>query len=120
MADENPEPITQQRRQLLKTELTRCLNILKSMPDPPERVLLFGSLVSDEVHPWSDIDLVIVQQTDLRFLDRLKAMIDLLQPKVGMDLLVYTPAEFEQMKQERAFFQEEILKKGQVLYERAA
>jgi len=120
IADSNSRHIIHQRRKLLKQELARCLAILTSRLNPPERILLFGSLVSDEIGPWSDIDLVIVQQTELRFLDRLKEMIDLLQPQVGMDLLVYTPEEFDQMKHGRLFFQEEILTKGQVLYEQAA
>ena len=118
--DSNSQLIVQQRQQLLEQELTRCLTTLKAMPNPPQRILLFGSLVSGKIGPWSDIDLVIVQRTELRFLDRLKEMIDLLQPQVGMDLLVYTPEEFEQMKHEQLFFQEEILAKGRILYEQAA
>jgi hypothetical protein len=33
-------------------------------------------------------------------------------------LLVYTPAEFARLAQERAFMRDEILGKGKVLYER--
>jgi hypothetical protein len=37
---------------------------------------------------------------------------------VGTDILVYTPQEFERLQHERAFFREEIVAKGIVLYER--
>jgi hypothetical protein len=50
-------------------------------------------------------------------LDRTKEMLRLLQPRVGLDVLVYTPDEFEQLCRERTFFQQEIVKKARVLYE---
>jgi len=42
----------------------------------------------------------------------------LLKPRVGIDILVYTPDEFAQMSQERLFVRQEIAAKGRVLYER--
>ena len=86
--------------------------------DDPEKIIVFGSLASGEIHEWSDIDLVVVKQTDLPFLQRLHEVRHLLHPKVGTDILVYTPDEFEQLSRRRLFFQEEILDKGIVVYER--
>lgn len=74
-------------------------------------------MVSGTTHEWSDLDLVIIKETTQRFLDRTKEVIQLLQPRVGIDILVYTPVEFEKLCQERAFVQEEILGKGKILYE---
>jgi predicted nucleotidyltransferase len=105
-------------RRTLQAELDRYLRLLLDHV-APEKVLLFGSLASDEIRPWSDIDLVIVTHTEARFLDRSKEMLALLQPRVGLDVLVYTPQEFERLCRERPFFQEEILAKGKVLYERS-
>jgi len=48
-------------------------------------------------------------------LERSKELFLLLKPKVGMDILVYTPEEFRQLS-ERRFFKEEIIGKG-VIYE---
>lgn len=101
----------------LQTELARYLDLLEKHV-APEKVILFGSLAGDRVKEWSDIDLVIVTNTQARFLDRSKEMLRLLQPRVGLDVLVYTPDEFEQLCRERPFFQQEILAKGKVLYER--
>jgi predicted nucleotidyltransferase len=104
-------------RQRLQTELDRYLELLLEHV-APDKVILFGSLAQNEVQPWSDIDLVVVRPTEERFLDRTKEMLRLLRPRVGLDVLVYTPEEFEQLCRERVFFQQEILQKGLVLYER--
>lgn len=107
-----------ERKQRLEQEVARYVRLLTEHGDP-ERVIVFGSLATDQVHAWSDIDLVIVQRTDLAFFQRLRQARRLLQPQVGTDILVYTPEEFEQLCQERVFFQEEILDRGVVVYERS-
>jgi len=60
---------------------------------------------------------VIVQESDKRFLDRIREIIELLRPRVGVDILVYTPTEFAQLGAQRPFVRDEILGKGRVLYE---
>lgn len=101
---------------LLEAELERYVSLLRQHYDP-DCILLFGSLGSGQTGDWSDIDLVIVKETTRRFLDRIKEVIQLLQPCVGVDILVYTPAEFKQLCQDRAFVCDEIAKKGKVIYE---
>ena len=66
-----------------------------------------------------DLDMVIVKETDAPFLDRTRQVLALLRPRVGLDVLVYTPEEFEQLRRERAFLRQEIVAKGQVIYERS-
>lgn len=105
------------RQQLLLAELHRYVDLLRDFYKP-QSVLLFGSMATGKTHEWSDLDLVIVKETTRRFFDRTKEVIQLLQPRVGIDILVYTPVEFEQLCKERAFVREEILGKGKVLYER--
>ena len=106
------------RKIRLEGELRRYLDLLKQHYDP-QRVILFGSMASDQISEWSDLDLVIVMDSDSRFLDRTKEVMRLLRPRVGVDILVYTPEEFEQLCEERAFVRTEIAEKGKVLYERA-
>jgi len=95
---------TAQRRALLEAELKRYVERLREAYDP-ERILLFGSLASNNVEEWSDmasnnveewsdIDLVIIKETKSRFLDRIREVMQLLRPQVGVDILVYTPDEF--------------------------
>ena len=81
-------------------------------------MILFGSLVTGEVGEWSDIDLIVVQDTQQPFWKRLHELRMLLRPRVGLDLLVYTPQEFGQLKRERPFFRNEILSRGRIVYER--
>ncbi len=106
-----------ERRRMLAQELERFLVLLGTRSDV-ERVIVFGSYLTGEIHAWSDLDLVIIQQTNSPFLHRLHQMRNLLRPRVGIDLLVYTPTEFEQLVRERAFVRDEILEKGKVIYER--
>jgi predicted nucleotidyltransferase len=107
------------RRTQLESELRRFLPLLRDQYQP-EKVILFGSLATGDTWEWSDIDLVIVKDTKQRFLDRIKEVIRLLQPRVGVDVLVYTPQEFLQLSSERAFVRTEIQTKGKVLYERGS
>jgi predicted nucleotidyltransferase len=109
--------VAKQRQSLLERELNRYVQILAE-EENPEKVIVFGSVASGDVNEWSDIDLVVINNTHLPYLKRLFKIQALLQPQVGTDLLYYTPQEFEKLCQERAFFREEILEKGKVVYER--
>ncbi|WP_322797738.1 nucleotidyltransferase domain-containing protein [Thermoflexus sp.] len=105
----------QQRRAALEAELARFLEFLHAHYRP-RRVILFGSLVHGVLHPDSDLDLVVVMPSSCPFLDRIGELLARFRPRVGMDLLVYTPEEFEEIRS-RPFFQEEVLAKGVVIYE---
>ncbi|RME45551.1 MAG: nucleotidyltransferase domain-containing protein, partial [Caldilineae bacterium] len=87
---------TANRRELLEAELKRCLALLVEHYRP-QKVLLFGSMAGEKTEEWSDLDLVIIKETRQRFLERTKEVMQLLQPRVGVDILVYTPAEFERL-----------------------
>ena len=105
------------RKQMLQRELNRWLPLLIENLEP-ERILLFGSMASKSLNEWSDIDLVIVHNTKLPFYRRIKQALQLIHPKVGVDLLIYTPEEFSKLSRERRFFRDEILGNGKVLYAR--
>ena len=102
------------RHQLLLNELERITDII-IREYRPKKIILFGSMVSGEIHDLSDIDLMVVKESDKPFFSRLEEIIQLTLPKVGTEILVYTPEEFEGIK-DRVFVQEEIIKKGRVLY----
>ncbi len=84
-----PESRVAGRKQQLEAELERCLELLIDH-GPPKKVILFGSMAQDDVNEWSDIDLIIVEETDLPFLKRIKKHRNLLKPRIGMDIAVYT------------------------------
>jgi len=106
----------QARKKMLDEELARYVRLLKEHGSP-EKVILFGTLAAGQVHEWSDIDLVVVEKTRLPFFQRLRKVRKLLRPKVGIDVMVYTPEEFDQLCADRPFFREEIVAKGEVIYE---
>jgi predicted nucleotidyltransferase len=76
----------------------------------PEKIILFSSLVSGDIHYFSDIDLIVIKDSQKSFYERLKEIILLTMPSVAADIFVYTPDEFENI-QDRLFIQEEVSKK---------
>ncbi len=102
------------RRTALKNELVRIVGELKKAG--VKRIILFGSLAKDDIGPSSDIDLLVVRETKKRFIERLGELYELIDPKYALDLLVYTPSEFDKMKKE-SIFVKRILREGKLLYE---
>ena len=101
----------------LQNELERWAGILTTHY-APDKIMLFGSFAKGNVGEWSDIDMIIVKDTDKTFLDRIKEVLLLLMPRVGLDVLVYTPDEFQKLCDTKLFFKEEVLPQGKVIYER--
>lgn len=81
-----------------------------------ERVILFGSGASDELNEESDIDLVVIKDTDASFYDRLREVAEKVEWKHACEIIVYTPDEFENMRETNSFVRDEICEKGRVLY----
>jgi uncharacterized protein len=85
----------------------------------PIRVYLFGSYAYGNPSPDSDIDLMIVMNSDLPRYKRSSAIhLKCFPYKIPLDILVYTPDEFEYWKDTINHIINEVDKKGKVLYER--
>lgn len=106
------------RRKKLNAELKRIMSVLQAKY-APEEVILFGSLAKGKILKNSDIDLVIVKKTKKRFVDRIGEVIKICKPKIAVDFIVYTPQEFSDLKEKELFIQQEVIREGKVLYERA-
>jgi uncharacterized protein len=102
---------------LLQSEMQRILAVLKE-EYKPRKVILFGSLATRKIHEWSDLDLLIVKDTEERPIDRSMEVFRMVQPRVGLDLFVYTPDEYAALLGERFSFLMNVLKEGKVLYEK--
>ena len=98
----------------VEAEMDRQIAILRGCPDV-RRVIVFGSAARGAVRCRSDLDLLVVQETALRYVDRLEALYRLLRPKVPTDLVVYTPAEWAEMKSQEPFARR-IQAEGRVLH----
>jgi HEPN domain-containing protein/predicted nucleotidyltransferase len=101
------------RRKRLQAELERLRALLAADPRV-RRLVVFGSFAMGETHEWSDLDVAVVMDTDARFSERALEIRRRLRPTVGMDILVYTPAELRRVQQ-RPFVRLELLGKGKVV-----
>jgi predicted nucleotidyltransferase len=83
----------------------------------PEKIILFGSVAGGGSDEMSDVDLILVYNTDKRFMSRLRELYMSWDIPKAVDILAYTPAEFEEMARESLFMQE-VMKTAEVIYER--
>jgi predicted nucleotidyltransferase len=82
------------------------------------RAIIFGSVARGEASRRSDLDLIIVQQTDKRFLERyddLLSEIVRVVPGMDVDLLIYTPQELRRISDRPLI--KSALTHGKVIYE---
>jgi uncharacterized protein len=106
-----------EKEKALKSELDRIVGVIKK-EYKPDKIILFGSLAQGNVHEWSDIDLLIVKETEKRPVDRAIEICKLIHPNVGIDLFVYTPVEYENLVKGKFSQLMSILREGRVLYEK--
>ncbi len=85
----------------------------------PEKIILFGSAVAGRMHEDSDADIAVIKKTNKNFYDRIGEVSGVVPHGIPLDILVYTPEEFQQMKNDKYgyFVRDEIIGKGKVLYE---
>ena len=84
-----------------------------------ESVVLFGSHARGGAREDSDVDLLIIAESDLPRFKRSCELYKLLRPyPFPMDLIVYTPEEIEKGKKSSVSFVSRVLKEGQVVYDR--
>lgn len=86
----------------------------------PEKIILFGSAARGDTDEYSDIDLILIKQTDKRFVQRLVEAGSLIPLDLAVDVFVYTPEEFQSMIEKGNPFIEEALKDGKLVYEKTA
>jgi len=81
-----------------------------------KKAYLFGSFAANEAGYWSDIDVLIVVDTDRSFIERPKEFLDLFDLGLPIDILVYTPEEFDVlMKEPRGFWKSFQITKVRIL-----
>lgn len=87
----------------------------------PEKIILFGSYASGKPKEDSDLDLFIIKETNLPRPERTVQVRKMLfGTKVPIDLIVFTPKEIEESKENKYSFINEVLKTGKTLYEQAS
>ncbi|MFH1005344.1 MAG: nucleotidyltransferase domain-containing protein [Bacteroidota bacterium] len=85
----------------------------------PEKIILFGSYANGNPNENSDLDLFVIKDTDISRPQRSIHVRKLLWgAMIPIDLIVYTPKEIEESKENKYSFVYEVLNTGKTLYER--
>ena len=85
----------------------------------PMRIVLFGSYASGTPREDSDLDLLVVMESNENPIRRAARISKILRDrKLPMDIIVRTPQEIKDRLEIGDFFIKEILEKGKILYER--
>ena len=86
----------------------------------PVQIILFGSYAYGTPTIHSDLDLLVIMDTDLRPTACSAAIARLCRPKyVAMDIVVRTPEDIQARLQHFDPFLEQIFKHGRILYKSA-
>lgn len=82
-----------------------------------DAVILFGSHARGDADAHSDVDLLIVAESDQPRFKRSRRLYESLIPyPFGMDLVVYTPDEIEKGRQSTCSFVATALREGKTMY----
>ena len=114
VSDTLPEfsPLTEP---LLQEAIDRIVSKLR-----PQQIILFGSYAYGRPGPASDVDLLVVMETEDRPADRIMAVSRLLSPRpFPVDIVVRTPTELARDLNRVDSFMREVLAKGLIIYERS-
>jgi predicted nucleotidyltransferase len=90
----------------------------------PEKIILFGSRIWGEPDEDSDLDVLVIKETDKRELDRMREvsrLVERFQKRpylLPLDMVVKTPAELQHRLAIGDDFIQEIVTRGRVAYER--
>jgi len=100
-------------------EVQRIVNNIVAKYDPI-KIILFGSVAQGTQKESSDIDLVVIKDTNNYFYDRLEEIIDIADiDDIGADILVYNPSEIQLFFDKGSrFFVKEVFEKGKVVYDK--
>lgn len=102
------------RKTRLERELKNIVRQLKQFK--PKKIIQFGSLSRGEVGLTSDIDLIVIMDSQKPFHKRLKELYQKIDYREPLDLLAYTPEEFERTLRVSSFLRHAV-KEGRVIYE---
>lgn len=97
-------------------EISRAVSQLRSLN--PEKIILYGSASYGKLRQGSDLDFLIVRNTNKPFLQRNIDAAKCLDLNVPYDVFVVTPKEFQDRITSQDSFISTIIKRGTILYAR--
>jgi len=102
----------------LRNEADRITKILVQNYKP-QRVILFGSAARGDDRPGSDLDILVVKNTNKQYYDRVFEAMKYVKTDKSLNMIIFTPEEFEKAQNEKRVFIKQVLKYGINLYEQA-
>ncbi|MFW5700733.1 MAG: nucleotidyltransferase domain-containing protein [Cyclobacteriaceae bacterium] len=114
-------------KQSTKSYIDQIKSQLKEID--PYKIILFGSLSKNLESPDSDIDLLVVLDSDKisqTYREKMENKILVrkciynISKQIPIDLIVYTKKEYEIIKNNKNSFFKDIEKTGKILYEKAS
>ncbi len=82
----------------------------------PEKIILFGSYAWGTPTDDSDIDLMVIKETDNTRKSAREIDSSIFPRLFPIDIIVYRPSQFNRRIKDRDFFIENIVNRGEVLY----
>ena len=116
-SDHRPVPVTEEL-------LAEIVSAIVDGYDP-ERIILFGSRATGNTREWSDVDLLVIKETDVSPLSRIRQVLPLVRKfkrapyHIPIDVVVRTPGEMQERLAVGDPFLGEIVERGRELYGRA-
>lgn len=87
--------------------------------EKPDSIVLFGSYANGTANEESDVDILIIKDTDLPLTKRCRNIRKSLRGiAVPLDLIMYTSQEIEEWKSTSEAFITKALKQGKIMYEK--
>ena len=103
-----------------KEKISEIVNKIASGYNP-DKIILFGSYATGNPNEDSDLDLFVIKDTDLPRPQRTVQVGKMLYGSmIPIDLIVFTPKEIDESKENKFSFVYEVLTTGKTLYERAS
>lgn len=83
----------------------------------PQKVILFGSYAHNTPTEDSDVDLLVVMETDENTLHTAARIAAAIDHPFAMDVLVFKPSDLEASLKRKSIFTTEVMINGVILYE---
>jgi uncharacterized protein len=83
----------------------------------PQKIILFGSYARGNPRPESDVDMLVVMDTNLKDVQQAIQICQQIEYRFGLDLIVHTPKHLAERLKMGDWFLQDVIKEGKVLYE---
>ncbi|MEW6686085.1 MAG: nucleotidyltransferase domain-containing protein [Candidatus Edwardsbacteria bacterium] len=105
--------ICKQKHKAAEREIRRIVKGYK-----PEKVIIFGSLARGDINRGSDLDLILIKETEERFDRRIETVLKYVKGEIGVEPIIYTRGELSMLLKQKNDFLETVLAEGKVVYEK--